>query len=162
MSLLIIIFFSMLNIIQSILRGIIFMSDFWIKPFNYHIIKLLNYFILSLLFLFVLFFQQISELSIFKRTLNMFNESDSSLEIRGYKVFFESNSLQALFGMGNDKYIYDPQIVIHSTFFMILTSFGVIDFLIFSSLIVFWILDISKSIEFRFLICVCALLYYMD
>ena len=68
---------------------------FGIKPFNYRYSKIIELvFILSVLFLFILFFQQISELSIFKRTLNMFNESDSSLEIRGYKVFFESNSEQ--------------------------------------------------------------------
>ena len=35
--------------------------------------------ILSLIFLFFLFFQEISEMDMFKRTLNMFNESDSSL-----------------------------------------------------------------------------------
>ena len=58
----------------------------------------------------------------------MFNESDSSLEIRGYKVFFESNSLQALFGMGIKNIFMIHKYEIHSTFFMILTSFGVIGF----------------------------------
>ena len=99
---------------------------------------------------------QISELNIFNRTLNMFNESDSSLEVRGYKVFLEGNSLQALFGMGI-KNIFDIQkFEIHSTFFMVLTSYGLIGFFIFLTLMLFWISDINKTYGLRGLICVCA------
>lgn len=86
----------------------------------------------------------------------MFSESDSSLEIRGYKVFFEATPLQAIFGMGIKNIIDIHKFEIHSTFFMVLTNYGLIGFLIFSMLILFWILDIKKAYGVRGLICVCA------
>ena len=76
----------------------------------------------------------------------MFSESDSSLEVRGYKVFFEATPLQAIFGMGIKNIIDIHKFEIHSTFFMVLTNYGLIGFLIFSMLILFWILDIKKSL----------------
>ena len=60
----------------------------------------------------------------------MFNESDSSLEVRGYKVF-EGNSFQSLFGMGVKNIFNIQKFEIHSTFFMVLTSYGLIGFLFF-------------------------------
>ena len=63
------------------------MSNFGIKPFNCRYSKIIELVLFYHYYLYSFYFQQISELSIFKRTLNMFNESDSSLEIRGYKVF---------------------------------------------------------------------------
>ena len=82
------------------------------------------------------------------------------LSHRGYLVFLEGNSLQAIFEWALKmflNYTYE----IHSTFGMILTSFGFIGFLIFFTLMIFWILDIKNSYGFRAVICVCgpSLLY---
>ena len=77
------------------------------------------------------FSQQIMDMWFFERILNITKESDSSLAHRGYNIFFESNSLQSLFGMGV-KNMYDIHTYgIHSTFGMILTSYGLFGFLIF-------------------------------
>ena len=46
---------------------------------------------------------------------------------------------------------------IHSTFGMIFTSFGFIGFLVFLSLMIFWILDIKNSYGFRGVICVWSI-----
>ena len=82
-----------------------------------NILKLIELiFFLLIILIFIIFYIQITELSIFQRTINMFNESDSSLEVRGYKVFFEATSFQALFGMGIKNIIDIQKFEIHSTF----------------------------------------------
>ena len=130
---------------------------FSLRIFNYKYSKILEFnLILSVIFIFILFYIPISELYVFDRTINMFYEGDSSLEVRGYKVFFEGSSLQALFGMGIKNIINIQKYEIHSTLFMILTSYGLIGFLIFFTLIFIWILDINKTYGLRGVICVCA------
>ena len=100
-------------------------------------------------------------MDLFKRTLNMFSESDSSLSHRGYTVFFEANPLQTIFGMGVKNVYKFHTYEIHSTFGMIFTSFGLFGFLFFLTLMIFWILDIKNSYGLRGVICVCgpSLLY---
>ena len=58
-------------------------------------------------------------------------------------LFFRGNSLQAIFGMGVKNVFKLHTYEIHSTFGMILTSFGFIGFLIFYS---YDILDIRYRI----------------
>ena len=157
-----IVLFSMLTLSKASYVSLLLCIFFSIKPFNFKYSKIIELIFLFLIILiFIIFYLQITELHIFKRTLNMFTESDSSLEVRGYKVFFEGNSIQALFGMGV-KNIFDIQkFEIHSTFFMVLTSYGIIGFCIFLTLMIIWILDINKTYGLRGLICVCgpSLLY---
>lgn len=153
----IIILFSILTLSKASYIALLFCVFFSLKPLKSKYSKLIEpIFFLFIFLIFLIFFLQISELSIFKRTVNMFSESDSSLEIRGYKVFFEANPLQAIFGMGIKNIIDIHKFEIHSTFFMVLTNYGLIGFLIFSMLILFWILDIKKAYGVRGLICVCA------
>lgn len=153
----IIVLFSLLTLSKASYVSLLLCIFFALKPFNFKYSKIIELiFLLLIILIFSVFYLQISELNIFNRTLNMFNESDSSLEVRGYKVFLEGNSLQALFGMGI-KNIFDIQkFEIHSTFFMVLTSYGLIGFFIFLTLMLFWISDINKTYGLRGLICVCA------
>lgn len=158
----IIILFSVSTLSKASYVSLIICAFFAIKPSNYRYSKIIEFIIiLSLIFLFLLLFQEISEMNMFKRTLNMFNESDSSLSHRGYNVFFEGNSLQTIFGMGVKNVYKFHTYEIHSTLGMIFTSFGFIGFLVFLSLMIFWILDIKESYGFRGVICVCgpSLLY---
>ena len=54
-------------------------------------------------------------MDLFKRTLNMFSESDSSLSHRGYTVFFEANPLQTIFGMGvKNVYKFEGQCIVNN------------------------------------------------
>ena len=154
----ILIFFSILSLSKAAYIPIILCFIFALKPFNYKYSKIVwIIFLLIIVLLFTLFFQQISETIFYKRILNLPHESDSSLEVRGYYVYFKANFLQAIFGMGpKNVYFNNNSYEIHSTFAMILSSFGLVGFLIFSLLMFFWILDINKAYGLFGLICVCA------
>ena len=91
----------MLTLSKAAYISLLLCVFFSLRIFNYKYSKILEFnLILSVIFIFILFYLPISELYVFDRTINMFYEGDSSLEVRGYTVFFEGSSLQALFGMG--------------------------------------------------------------
>ena len=130
---------------------------FAIKPFNLknsNIVYLI--FVLFVCFFINVFYLEIIDSNAFHRLINFKTESDSSFLMRGYFVFFESNSLQAVFGMGPENVFDIKGYEIHSTFMMILTSYGLIGFLIFGLLMLFWILDIKKTYGLRGVVCICA------
>ena len=154
--------FSILTLSKASYIPLLICIVFALKPYNYKYSKIIDIIILSTIVLaFIILLPTISEMSFFKRITNILNESDTSLSHRGYLVFLEGNSLQAIFGMGVKNVFKLHTYEIHSTFGMILTSFGFIGFLIFFTLMIFWILDIKNSYGFRAVICVCgpSLLY---
>ena len=154
--------FSILTLSKASYIPLLICIVFALKPYNYKYSKIIDIIILSTIVLaFIILLPTISEMSFFKRITNILNESDTSLSHRGYLVFLEGNSLQAIFGMGVKNVFKLHTYEIHSTFGMILTSFGFIGFLIFFTLMIFWILDIKNSYDFRAVICVCgpSLLY---
>ena len=130
---------------------------FIIKPYNYKYSKIIILiFLLSIFFFITFFYLQITETNFFYRFINTLNESDSSMEVRGYFVYLEANFLEAIFGIGPNKVHELRGYEIHSTFMMILTSYGLIGFLIFSLLMLYWALDIKKSYGLNGVICICA------
>lgn len=148
---------SVLTLSKAAYFSLIICILFTIKPFNLknsNVIYLI--FILIVYFFIQTFYLEIIESNGFNRLVNFKTESDSSIEIRGYFVFLESNSLQAVFGMGPENVFDIKGYEIHSTFMMILTSYGLIGFLIFGLLMLFWILDIKKSYGLRGVVCICA------
>ncbi len=156
-SLIILLIFSILTLSKAAYISLFLCIVFALKPFDVKYSKIFEtVFFLSSICVLIIFSQQIMDMWFFERILNITKESDSSLAHRGYNIFFESNSLQSLFGMGV-KNMYDIHTYeIHSTFGMILTSYGLFGFLIFFALMLFWILDIKNSYGFRGVICVCA------
>lgn len=158
----ILIFLSISSMSKAAYISLIVCAFFAIKPVNYKYSQIIQMIIiLSLVLLILVFFPQVSESELVTRTIDIFSESDSSLSHRGYTVIFESNPLQIIFGMGVKNVFKFHTYEIHSTFWMILTSFGLIGFLIFLILIIFWVLDIKNSYGLRGVICVCvpSLLY---
>ena len=154
---LIVIFLSILTLSKAAYISLILCFMLAIKPFNYKYSKIVwILFFLIILFLFILFFQQISDTSYYRRIINIASEEDSSLEVRGYLVYFKASFLQSIFGLGPKNVYLIHGYEIHSTFAMILSSYGLVGFLIFSLLMFFWILDINKAYGFYGLICVCA------
>jgi hypothetical protein len=148
---------SILTLSKAAYFALIACILFAIKPFklkNSNIVYLI--FVLLVYFFIHLFYLEIIDSDGFNRLINFAKESDSSLLVRGYFVFLESNSLQAIFGMGPENVFSIKGYEIHSTFMMILTSYGLIGFLIFGLLMLFWILDIKKSYGIRGVICICA------
>ena len=130
---------------------------FALKPINFKFSKIIwLIFILAIIFFITLFFLEISETAFYNRMINLRNENDSSLEVRGYLVYFKANLLQAIFGMGPKNVYAINGVEIHSTFAMILTSYGFIGFSIFALLILLWIFDIKKSYGIYGVICVCG------
>tara|TARA_A100000164_G_scaffold379178_1_gene422768 strand:+ start:232 stop:1422 length:1191 start_codon:yes stop_codon:yes gene_type:complete len=154
--------FSILTLSKAAYISLFLCSVFAIKPFNLKYSKILEtaYF-LSLICVLIIFSQKIMDMWFFERILNITKESDSSFAHRGYNIFFESNYLQSLFGIGLKNMYTIHTYEIHSTFGMILTCYGLAGFLIFFALMLFWILDIKNSYGFRGVICVCgpSLLY---
>ena len=139
---LIVIFLSILTLSKAAYISLILCFMLAIKPFNYKYSKIVwILFFLIILFLFILFFQQISDTSYYRRIINIASEEDSSLEVRGYLVYFKASFLQSIFGLGPKNVYLIHGYEIHSTFAMILSSYGLVGFLIFSLLMFFgfWI-----------------------
>ena len=76
------------------------------------------------------------------RLMAMSNESDSSLESRGYFAFLEGNAIELLFGLGEAQVREIVGHEVHSTFASVLNNYGVFGFLIFSGVIFIWIVRI--------------------
>lgn len=154
----ILIFFSILSLSKAAYISLILCFIVALKPFNYKYSKIVWIIFLTLIIIFfIIFFQQISDTSFYKRIINLPHENDTSLEVRGYYVLFEANFLQAIFGMGlKNVYSLHNSVEIHSTFAMIFASYGLVGFFIFSLLMFFWVLDINKAYGLFGLICVCA------
>jgi hypothetical protein len=132
---------------------------FAITPYNnkYYKIIILIFFLLIIFFI-TFFYLQIFDTSFFNLLIN---DVENFPEERGYLVFLEANLPEAIFGMGLNK-VYELQSYeIHSTFIMILTSYGFIGLLIFNLLMLYWVLDIKKSFGLNGAICICgpSLLY---
>ena len=151
------IFISILTLSKAAYFALFLCFLFAIKPFNYKYGKIFwIVFFLTVIALFIIFFSKISELGVYNRTINVFNEQDSSLEVRGYTVYFQASFLQSIFGMGPKNIYTIHGYEVHSTFMMILTSYGIIGFLTFVLLTLFWIFDVKKLYGIYGVICICG------
>lgn len=154
---LLLIFFSLLTLSKAAYFAISLCFLFAIKPINYKYGKIFWIVIfLTVIALIIIFFPIISELGFYGRTINVFKEQDSSLELRGYTVYFQASFLQSIFGMGIKNIFQIHGYEIHSTFMMILTSYGIIGFLIYVLLTLFWIFDVKKLYGLYGVICICG------
>ena len=153
----IVVLFSILTLSKAAFISLFLCILFAIKPYNYKYSKIIILiFFLAVLFLMTIFYNQIIDTNVYYRLVNVFNESDSSMEVRGYLIFFEANLANAIFGMGPQKVYEIRGYEVHSTFMMILSYYGFIGFLIFGLLMLYWILDIRKSYGIIGVICICA------
>ncbi len=154
---LLLIFFSMLTLSKAAYIALFLCFVFAIKPFNHKFGKIFwLLFFLTGIVLFILFFPKISETGVYNRLINVLNEQDSSLEYRGYTLYFKASFLQSIFGMGLKNIITINGLEVHSTYMMILTNYGVIGFLSFVLLTLFWIFDIKKLYGINGVICICG------
>jgi len=156
-SIIFLVLLSILTLSKAAFLSIFLCVLFAIKPHNYKYSKIIILILFLLIILFIIFFyQQILDTYFFDRLINVLNESDSSLESRGYNVFLEANLPEAIFGMSLNKIYELREYEIHSTFMMVLSSYGYIGLLIFSLLILCWVMDIKKSFGLNGAICICA------
>ena len=156
-SLTIVILFSILTLSKAAFISLFLCVLFALKPYNYKYSKIIMSIIfLSGVFFMIYFYPQISETNLFHRFTHTLTESDSSMEVRGYFVYLEANFLESIFGMGPQKIHEIRGYEVHSTFMMILSSYGLIGFLIFSALMLFWVIDIEKTYGLNGVMCICA------
>ena len=161
-SLITLVIFSILTLSKAAYISLLLCFIFAIKPFNLKYSKIFEIvFFLSSICVLIIFSQKIMDMWFFERILNITKESDSSFAHRGYHIFLEANPLQSLFGIGVKNMYNIHTYEVHTTFGMILTSYGLFGFLIFFALMLFWILDIKNFYGFRGVICICgpSLLY---
>lgn len=149
---------AILTLSKAAIVALFLCSIFTIKPLNFKYSKFISILvILFTLFVFLIFLFKILDTNLYERLSGIRDESDSSLEVRGYLVFFKASLSQFFFGMGPKNVLthhYGNEI--HSTFAMVLTSYGIIGLLIFGFLISFWIFDIKKMYGIAGVICICG------
>lgn len=85
------------------------------------------------------------ELLFIQRIQNIGNESDSSLESRGYFAFLNGNFVQLIFGHGsfNIREIVGHEV--HSTVATVLNSYGFFGFFAFTAILITWSLRIFQA-----------------
>ena len=84
----------------------------------------------------------LSEFSFYNRIKNMMNERDSSLEVRGYFLFFEASALEVIFGLGNAEIFKMLGHEVHSTFASALNAYGIVGLLLLISVFTIWVTSV--------------------
>jgi hypothetical protein len=103
----------------------------------------------------------LDEFIFLQRLQGMTQESDSSLESRGYFAFLEGNILQIVFGLGAGEVAEIVGHEVHSTLASVLNNNGIVGFLLFSGALVVWALNLWRAYGFVGMCCLTgpAMLY---
>jgi len=80
-----------------------------------------------------------------QRLQNMANESDSSLESRGYFAFLQGNAIQMMFGLGNGLVDEIVGHEVHSTLASFLNNYGVVGLVLFLIMVLVWLLHMWRA-----------------
>ena len=91
-----------------------------------------------------------------QRLMNITNESDSSLESRGYFAFIEGNALQLILGMGANNINDIVGHEVHSTFDSVLNNYGLLGLMIFSTAMLIWVARLWQAFGLVGIICVTS------
>ena len=90
----------------------------------------------------------LNDIRAYHRLSSMFEESDSSLESRGYFAFTEGNELQFLFGLGRENVRQIVGHEVHSTLWSVFNCYGLVGFSIFLWGLITWAFELLKSFGF--------------
>lgn len=91
-----------------------------------------------------------------ERILNMANESDSSLESRGYFAILQGNALQLLLGLGTQGVDDIVGHEVHSTFGSVLNNYGLVGFAFFLMVWIIWCTGLWRQYGLTGLVCLIA------
>ena len=96
-----------------------------------------------------------------QRLQGIAQESDSSLQSRGYFAFLSGNSLQIIFGLGADGTAEIVGHEVHSTLASVFNNNGIVGFLLFSGALLVWALNLWRAYGFVGMCCLAgpAMLY---
>jgi len=89
-----------------------------------------------------------------QRLTGMFDEGDSSLESRGYLVFLEGDVLQTLLGLGQENVLDLLRHEVHSTFFAVLSNYGLVGLILFLWAMGIWAVAVYREHGLIGLLCI--------
>jgi len=98
----------------------------------------------------------LDEFRFYNRLANMQNESDSSLEVRGYLAFLQGSDMQIIFGLGDNTTKSILGYEVHSTFMNVMTNYGVIGLVLLLMFLSNWVIAIWRSFGFSAVCGVCG------
>lgn len=97
-----------------------------------------------------------NEFMFIQRLENMAHENDSSIKERGYFAILEGNTLQIIFGLGQQEVFLIVGHEVHSTLGSTLNNYGIIGFFLFLSIFIIWARRLWISYGTVGLICIAA------
>lgn len=91
-----------------------------------------------------------------QRLDGLLSENDSSLESRGYFAFLTGNVVQTFLGLGTGNVVRLLDHEVHSTFFSILSSYGLFGFMLLIALLLVWFKSLWRTYGFIGLVCIAG------
>lgn len=91
-----------------------------------------------------------------QRLEGLASERDSSLASRGYFVFLEGGFAQTFLGLGTENVDRILGREVHSTFFAILSNYGIIGFALLIAVMIVWFKSIWRNYGFVGLVCIAG------
>jgi hypothetical protein len=89
-----------------------------------------------------------------QRLTGMFDEGDSSLASRGYLIFLEGDVLQTLLGLGQENVLDLLRHEVHSTFFAVLSNYGLVGLVLFLWAMGIWAVTVYREHGLIGLLCI--------
>ncbi|WP_374407142.1 O-antigen ligase family protein [Pelagerythrobacter sp.] len=91
-----------------------------------------------------------------QRLDGMLNEGDSSLASRGYFAFLDGGIMQIFLGLGSENVIRMVGHEVHSTFFSILSNYGLVGFGLLLAVVIVWFRLLWRMHGFVGLVCIAG------
>ena len=91
-----------------------------------------------------------------QRLEGLASERDSSLASRGYFVFLEGSFVQTFLGLGTENVDRILGREVHSTFFAILSNYGLVGFALLVAVILVWFKSLWRNYGFVGLVCIAG------
>jgi hypothetical protein len=118
---------------------------------------------LTVVFVFVFFYWQglLDDYRVVSRIEGMLDESDTSLEARGYLAFLDANGVQLMFGMGSENVREIVGHEVHSTLASVFQYYGLFGLLLFGGALLVWARKLWARFDMTALFCIAgpAMLY---
>lgn len=90
-----------------------------------------------------------ADIKVVTRIVNMGNENDSGIASRGYYAFMDGSSLEIIFGQGYRAIRNIVGHEVHSSFASLLNYYGILPFISFILLNLYWYYFLNKNFGFR-------------
>ena len=144
-------------ILSNFIASVFLIGYCFLKIMDSGLFKIRNlfyFFVFSSLFIYFVFLgNSLGDFYFVERFSKMAEESDSSLESRGYFAFKEGTVDQIIFGLGENEVLKIVGHEVHSTLGSIFNNYGAVGFLIFLFVLFLWFLNLWKAYGFVGMFC---------